>query len=81
MPVSGSDRIFAAALAVAREYRTFSPSEIEAVVEQRHDDGAPSRRTIHNHLNALVDLDVLKSVGMSRTLKQYRFREEFDPSR
>jgi Fe2+ or Zn2+ uptake regulation protein len=81
MSIAGADRIFAAALVVADQYRTFTATEIESVVRDQWDEDAPSRRTIYAHLGALAELGVLEEIGRSDSLRRYRFVERFDPSR
>lgn len=81
MSIAGADRVFATALAVAAEYRTFTATEIQELTTEMYGEDAPSRRTIYTHLNALAELGVLEERGRSRTLRRYRFTEQFDPSR
>lgn len=81
MAITGSDRVFAASLVVASEYRTFSATEVIEATKSIDEENHPARKTVWNHLNALADLGVLEEVGTARRNKMFRFREEFDPSR
>ena len=80
MTVAGSDRVFSTALVIAKEYRTFTATEIDDVAKEVHGEDAPSRKTIYAHLDALVELGVLEEFGRSNTLRRFRFSKEFDPS-
>jgi Fe2+ or Zn2+ uptake regulation protein len=80
MAVTGSDRVFASALSVAHDYRTFTATEVETFCEKVWGEDRPSRRTIYSHLDALVEIGVLEEIGERNTLRRFRFVEQFDPS-
>lgn len=58
--VSQSDRIIKASLDAGTSVRRFSAGEVEELLNDRHGEEAPSRRTIRNRLEGLAEVGVLR---------------------
>ena len=80
MTVTGADRVFAATLVAAKQYRTFTAMEVREVTREFGDD-APARKTVYNHLDALSELGVLCSVGSRNSMRRYHFSDSIDPEK
>ena len=73
-----SDKVFAALLYAAEEYRTVTADDVLAAAEEMGTiDDPPGRRTIVDHCNSLSETGVVRSVDPGR----WTFISRYDPSR
>jgi hypothetical protein len=75
--VNQSDKVFAALLYAAEEYRTVTADDVLDAAEEMgtiHDP--PGRRTVVDHCNSLSEAGILRTVSPGR----WRFIGRYDPS-
>ncbi len=72
-----SDKVFAALMYAAEEYRTVSADDVLAAAEEIETiDDPPGRRTIVDHCNNLAEIGLVRTVESGR----WKFIGTFDPS-
>lgn len=72
-----SDKVFAALMYAAEEFRTVTADDVLGAAEEIETiDDPPGRRTIVDHCNSLAEIGVVRTVEPGR----WKFISRYDPS-